>query len=147
MKKFKQLAAFFVLAVSALALTTQAAQAWTWSGRVRAINKTYGNVLVQHKNKFYATSGTNVVFVPEGLGPNAHHFTIIAKDMKSGADLWGVYRTNVSRWSIENPTLDGTLGYTYTNGNYWLQVNAYQENGVGAGSYFAKLIVTDAATE
>lgn len=147
MKKMKLVAASFAIALSALALTTHATQAWTWSGKVRAMNKTYGNVLIQNGDKFYATSDMNVVFVPEGMGPNARHFTIMAKDMKTGNQVWGAYRTMVSRWSMENPTLDGTLGYTFAKGTYWLQVNAYQANGVGAGSYYAKLIVTEAKAE
>ena len=134
-------AAIVGLMAATTGLLSSSAMAWSWSGMVRSYNKTSGSVLTQSGDTFYATSGTNVVFVPEGMGPNAHHFTLIAKNMNTGSMVWGSYRTMVSRWSMENPTSDGSLGYTYQPGAYWLQVNAYQHNGVGAGSYYAKLIV------
>lgn len=135
-----------VATVAAVALSSSAS-AITWSGGLHVYNKTYGTMLSQQGGVFQANVGTNVVWVPEGLGPNAHHFTLIAKNMDTGADVWGAYRTMVSRWSVEHPTQDGSLGFAFPAGHYWLQVNAYQADGVGAGNYKAELVVKDKKVE
>ena len=141
-KRVKLFAASLLAVVSVFAVVaSSSANAMTWSGGLHVYNKTNGHMLHQNGNTFKAHQNTNVVFTPEGMGPNAHHFTLIVKDMKTGDMVWGAYRTNVSRWSMEHPTEDGSLGYTFARGNYWVQVDAYQADGVGAGNYYSKLTV------
>jgi hypothetical protein len=116
------------------------ASAWSWSGGLRIWDKTTGSSLSTSSSSAQGSVGTNVVFSPEGLGPNAHHFTVMMEDMNTGQTVF--YQTMKTKWSIDNPTLDGTLGWTtYKTGSYWLQVNAYQADGIGAGAYYAVLKV------
>lgn len=144
-KSIKGLAVAIFIAAAVAVFSVSASTAATWSGGARVINKANGAVVQQLDQHHYKTTvGTNFVFVPEGMGPNAHHFTLSVKDLSTGNMVWSQYRTMMSRWSMENPTRDGTLGFTtFKTGSYWVQVEAYQADGVGAGSYYSVVDVVN----
>ncbi len=141
MPKIKIILSSFIAIVGVLIASVAPAGASSWSGMLHVYDKTHGDMLMQDGDTFYARHHTNVVFAPEGMGPNAHHFTIIAKDQETGKMVWGSYRTMVSRWSMEHPTQDRHLGYRFKKGTYWIQIDAYQADGAGAGNYYSKLVV------
>lgn len=142
--KFTALSIASLSLLVAVVLGAQNVQAMTWSGGINAYNKTTGAKLPRSGVDSFGCVGQNIVHKPEGLGPKAHHFTVILKDMSNGEMVY--FQTMKSRWSIKNPTRDGSLGWTtYKAGSYWMQVDAYQANGVGAGNYYGILNVSNCA--
>lgn len=135
MKRFTTILAMLVVFAGTIAANSpQANAASLHIGGLNTYNKTNGLVLPKSGVNNYGSVGQNIVFVPESIGTDAHHFTLIMKDLSTGSQV--VYRTMISRWSIENPRQDSTLGFTtFKRGYYWMQVNAYRADSTGAGVY------------
>lgn len=116
-----------------------------FEGGLSVFDKTTNSSLNVDEFNAKTRTNVNVVFRPAQLPTNAHHFTIIMQDMSNNHMVH--YRTMLSRWTMENYTLDGHLGYTvWYEGLYWLQVNSYDMAGNPVDEFFAVLNVSNTDT-